>query len=67
LQVLEIWKSQRAKVEASDNSADLAHGFGELTGDLFYRAVWAKLAASGDVELQRLNDRVQARPLPVRV
>jgi alkylation response protein AidB-like acyl-CoA dehydrogenase len=66
LRVLDIWKSQRAKVEASDDPAELAHEFGELTGDLFYRAVWAKLAASGDAEMQRLNNRVQARPLPVR-
>lgn len=55
----DVWRQARAAVEASAVPAELAHDFMQLTGDLFYRAAWdriARLAASDD--LSGLADKV---------
>lgn len=61
------WRAMRAEVAESTTPAELAYDFGRLTGELFFRAVWAKIARVGDEEMQLLNARVQRRPLPVSV
>ena len=55
------WRNARATVESSDTPAALAHAFMELTGQLFYRAVWARIAEVGDTDaLRRLAEQVIA-------
>ena len=59
--------AMRAEVAASETPAEMAYDFARLTGELYFRAVWAKMAKVGDDEMQRLFARVQRRPLPVLV
>ncbi len=40
----DLWRQARSRVAASDSPAALAHDFMTLTGDLYYRAVWARIA-----------------------
>ncbi|NVO23241.1 acyl-CoA dehydrogenase family protein [Donghicola mangrovi] len=61
------WRTLRSDVQTSATPADLAYDFGRLTGELMFRAIWAKIARVGDEEMQRLNARVQRRPLPVAI
>ena len=57
----ELWRQARAKVATSATPAELAHDFMQLTTDLFYRAVWARIAQIGkSEELSRLADTVIA-------
>lgn len=46
----DIWRLARAKVMAAHDPSVLAHDFMELTGNLFYRAVWGRMAEVGQNE-----------------
>ncbi|SFQ07582.1 acyl-CoA dehydrogenase family protein [Donghicola eburneus] len=67
LAIRDTWRAMRAEVAASETPAEMAYDFARLTGELYFRAVWAKMAKVGDDEMQRLFARVQRRPLPVLV
>ena len=55
----EVWRRDRAAVLDSPTPAELAHDFMQATGDLFHRAVWARIGAiTGDADLARLATRV---------
>ncbi len=56
---LGIWsQARRVVAELADPSA-LAHDFTTMTSNLFYRAIWSRIAEVGDdPELERLRDRV---------
>ena len=59
LSLRETWRKARETVLASDTPAALAHEFTQLTCQLFYRAVWARIGTlREDVETQRLKERV---------
>jgi len=50
------WRHARFAMLEMENPARRAHEFSWLTGDLFYRAVWARIAeVSDDEEIQRLH------------
>ncbi|WP_138467840.1 acyl-CoA dehydrogenase family protein [Poseidonocella sp. HB161398] len=69
--LLELWQARRAEVLASPAPAELAHDFAQMTGDLYWRAVWARIAAAADAagedteELRRIAGTVLRRPVPV--
>ncbi|NVK45404.1 MAG: acyl-CoA dehydrogenase family protein [Rhodobacteraceae bacterium] len=65
LTLLSDWQGARAGMAAQ--AVEKAHDFMALTGELLFRAVWCKLAATGDAEMVRLAKRVARRPLPVRL
>ncbi|WP_417278046.1 acyl-CoA dehydrogenase family protein [Celeribacter sp.] len=65
LALLSDWQDARAGMAAQ--AVEKAHDFMALTGELLFRAVWCKLAATGDAEMVRLAKRVARRPLPVRL
>lgn len=55
----EDWRAARAFVSRTDDPAAVAHDFANLTSDLFYRAIWARIAdVSESVELERLSCQV---------
>ena len=63
---LEVWRLARQNVQRSDTPAELAHDFAQLTCDLYYRAVWASIAAAkDDAEFNKLCDQVLRRPSAV--
>lgn len=39
-----VWRKARSALEASGTPAGMAHDFMQLTCDLFYRAIWARMA-----------------------
>ncbi|MCY0093741.1 acyl-CoA dehydrogenase family protein [Hoeflea ulvae] len=41
---LEAWRALRAQVVASDQPAELAHEFAQASAQLFFRAVWNRMA-----------------------
>ncbi len=58
-----LWRQARTKVAAAEDPGALAHDFMQLTADLFYRAVWARIAEVGQSDdLTALADRVLAPP-----
>ena len=62
--MLEKWKRVRLHVLDSDNSAELAHDFTQVTCDLFYCAVWARIGTVGaDPKLGQLRRTVLKRSL----
>lgn len=63
--LLESWKAARVTVSGSSDPLELAHDFAQLTCELFFRAVWCRIAeVSDDPEMHRLRDRVLKGPLP---
>ncbi|AJE46185.1 acyl-CoA dehydrogenase family protein [Celeribacter indicus] len=56
---------QRMRAGMGDDPLAQAHEFMALTGELLFRAVWCRLAATGGPELLRLSRAVARRPLPV--
>lgn len=55
----EDWRAARAFVAQAPDPSALAHDFTELTGDLFFRAVWARITeVSGSADFDRLSRRV---------
>ena len=61
LQRRDLWRRARANVASSPDPAELADAFMQLTTDLFYRAVWARIAQVGQSEdLSRLAETVIA-------
>lgn len=59
----EDWRRKRAEVLASPTPAELAHDFMRATGDLFHRAVWARIGAvSTDGDLTALAARRLSDP-----
>lgn len=65
LTLLSDWQGARAGMAAQ--AVEKAHDFMALTGELLFRAVWCKLAATGEAEMIRLAQRVARRPLSVRL
>ncbi|WP_226549315.1 acyl-CoA dehydrogenase family protein [Celeribacter naphthalenivorans] len=65
LALLSDWQDARAGM--TEQAVEKAHDFMTLTGELLFRAVWSKLAATGEAEMVRLAKRVARRPLPVRL
>lgn len=60
------WRDARHAVLRASDPSELAHNFMQLTCELFFRAVWARIATeSGDQDMARLLDVVLDRPLPV--
>lgn len=58
------WRRARRHVGESDTPAELAHDFMQITGDLFYRAVWARI---GDIsEAADLRDLAEDVLRPAR-
>ncbi|WP_172329088.1 acyl-CoA dehydrogenase family protein [Mangrovicoccus sp. HB161399] len=66
-----LWQAKRAEVVAAPAPAELAHDFAQMTGDLFWRAVWARIAAVADAagpdadNLRRIAGTVLRRPVPM--
>jgi alkylation response protein AidB-like acyl-CoA dehydrogenase len=59
MKLREEWRAAREFVGHAPDPAQLAHEFAHLTGTLFHRAVWARIAAvSGSAEFDRLFQRV---------
>lgn len=57
------WRKERAKVMAAADPTQRAHTFTQLTCQLFYQAVWARIATlRDDDETVRLAARVLSRP-----
>ncbi|WP_283639026.1 acyl-CoA dehydrogenase family protein [Marinovum algicola] len=65
LSICSQWRETRETVLAARDPAALAHDFTQLTCELFFRAVWARIADSEDPEMIRLREFVMRRPLPV--
>jgi alkylation response protein AidB-like acyl-CoA dehydrogenase len=65
LSLRELWRNARTAVLASEDPSALAHDFTQLTCELFFRAVWARMAEVGGQEYARLRKIVSERPLPV--
>jgi alkylation response protein AidB-like acyl-CoA dehydrogenase len=56
---LDIWSQKRREVAELADPPALAHDFTTMTSNLFYRAIWSRIAEVGDdPELERLRDRV---------
>lgn len=64
--VLEYWNKARQQVLKSQDPGELAHEFTQLTCEVFYRAVWARIdSACDDVLHTQLRHVVFSRPLPI--
>ena len=60
------WQEARRQVEDSTNPDELAHDFTQLTCDVFYRAVWARIAEiKADALHTQLRHVVFSSPLPI--
>lgn len=63
---LEAWKKARQYVVNYPDPSELAHDFTQLSCDVFYRAVWSRIAeVSNDESHTRLCAAVFSRPVPV--
>ncbi|WP_417247296.1 acyl-CoA dehydrogenase family protein [Celeribacter sp.] len=65
LALLADWQAARATM--SESAIEKSYDFMALSAEVLYRAVWCKLASSGEAEIVRLSKRVERRPLPVRL
>ncbi|GHA43725.1 acyl-CoA dehydrogenase [Amylibacter ulvae] len=66
LALRELWCKQRVRVENAANPSEFAHEFAQLSGELFYRAVWVKIARKKDeVQFDALLKFVLSQPLPL--
>jgi hypothetical protein len=60
------WQTAREAMLGALDPTARAHDFTQLTCEVFFRAVWVRIAgASGDAEMARLRDCVMRRALPV--
>ncbi len=60
------WHKARQQVTDSTNPGELAHDFTQLTCEVFYRAVWARIAEiKADASHTQLRNVVFSRPLPI--
>lgn len=63
LSLRDKWRSARETMLTTPDPTVLAHDFTQLTCELFFRAVWARItAASDNVEFERLFARVLTKP-----
>ena len=63
---LEVWNKARQQVLDSPAPGELAHDFTQLTCEVFYRAVWARIdEASNDASHAQLRHVVLSKPLPI--
>ncbi|MAM10685.1 MAG: acyl-CoA dehydrogenase [Rhizobiaceae bacterium] len=67
--LLSAWQDWRARLVAADDPSQEAHDFAVLTANLFYRAVWCRIAAAAaeDAAVTALKRHVLEAPLPVRL
>ncbi len=63
---LEAWNTARQQVLDSKQPSELAHDFTQLTCEVFFRALWARIAeTSADESHTLLRNVAFSRPLPV--
>ncbi|MGH1415157.1 MAG: acyl-CoA dehydrogenase family protein [Pelagimonas sp.] len=68
LALRDTWRNARATMESATDPSALAHDFTHLTCELFFRAVWSRLASVSDQQdMAALFSYVANRPLPVSV
>lgn len=66
LALRDTWRQARTATLGAEDPTKLAYQFTQLTCELFFRAVWGRIASvSSDPEMSRLFDIVLDRPLPV--
>ena len=66
LAIRDRWRTAHETMMEATNPSELAHRFTQLTCELFFRAVWARIASITDEpEMKRLWEIVSARPLQI--
>ncbi|MGV0909841.1 acyl-CoA dehydrogenase family protein [Martelella sp. FOR1707] len=66
--LLAAWQDRRERLLAGHDPAAEAHDFAMLTAELFYRAIWCRIAAAtDDPAMAALKRHVLRAPLPVRL
>ncbi len=65
LSLRDDWRQARSFVSTATDPSALAHDFTQLSCELLFRAVWARIAATGaDRDFARLFECVLSRPVP---